>query len=79
MKRKIFSIVFALALVLGFVLATAAPAGAIPIPATTWYVDDSATGANNGTIMGRCLHNHWSSRHCCFWGRHHPGGGRNLP
>ena len=57
MKRKIFGIVFALALVLGFVLAMAAPAGAIPIstthnvPGDYTTIQEAITAAVNGDTI----------------------------
>ncbi|MBA7613977.1 hypothetical protein ES703_21238 [subsurface metagenome] len=45
MKKKIFSILFALVLVCSFSLVTAVPA----VAQAEWYVDDSATGANDGS------------------------------
>lgn len=49
MKRKIFSILFALVLVLSLSLVTAVPAGASP---DDWYVDASVTTSGDGTSWG---------------------------
>jgi parallel beta-helix repeat protein len=52
MKRKIFSILFAVALVVGFVLATAVPAGAIGV-AQTLNVANWTTPTTLANVLGR--------------------------